>query len=365
MKTAYPFMLGSLLTLFSCFSKSGQVPIFPQTDNATVKVKALTIPVSQNVISYIISPNKQQLLVATFENLGTITHHPGVGSHLLVFGENGKLEKDVPLNLDLNGALPKMYFADNGLLIMDDGLSITILNTKTDEVKVWQAYSQNRNLHQKEFDTQAEAQSQTVEKAQINKLVADYQLDDNKINVENKNIPAVFWEKYRAIKRETELRTEEIKKEIFSKYVDSLIVGNSDLNGLKSVEYKYLMAMDGTNEGLFRVENEPSQKVNWIKTQRNSLINPKDVPRILNWENGKIQDAENTMTVLEKIETSSVKDAFTGKLANDFVMKLAVGSKTTTFKLKDRAAKIADDGYFSLQNGSVVIMHKNQVYLIY
>lgn len=314
MKTAYPFMLGSLLTLFSCFSKSGQTPIFPQTDNATVKVKALTIPDSQNVISYIISPNKQQLLVATFENSDTLTHHPGVSSHLLVFEQNGTLEKDVPLNLDLNGALPKMYFADNGLLIMDDAVSITFINTQNFEIKSWKTYSVMSNPRRDEIQKQAKDGNQS---------------------------------------------------QLYEQYVESLIQTSSNLNGLMTNDYKYIMTRDGANEGLFRIENEPSQKVNWIKTQRNSLINIKDTPHILNWENGKVQDAENTMTVLEKIETSSVKDAFTGKLAYDFVMKLAIGSKTATFKLKDRNANIGNDGFFSLKNGTAVIMHKNQVYLIH
>lgn len=314
MKATLTFMLSSLLTLFSCSSKSGEAALFPLTDNDNMVVQELAIPYNQNVISYLISPNKQQVLVATFENLDTLTHHPGVGSHLLVFGQKGRLEKDVPLNLNLKGDLPKIYFTDNGMLMLDDAVSITFINTQNFDIKNWQTYSVMSNPRRDEIQKQSKDGNQS---------------------------------------------------QLYEQYVDSLIQTNSTLNGLMTIDYKYIMAHDGANEGLFRVENEPSQKVNWIKTQRNSLINLKDAPHILNWQNGKVQDAENTMTVSEKIETSSVKDAFTGKLAYDFVMKLAVGSKTATFKLKDRSAKIADDGFFSLQNGTAVIMYKNQVYLIH
>jgi hypothetical protein len=109
-------MLSSWLAMFSC--KKDNIPIFPQTNNTEIKIEQLAIPANQNVVSYIISQDKKQLYVYTFENENDHTHFPMVGSHLLVFDQNGKMQNDVPLNINANGAYYELFFTNQGSLTM-------------------------------------------------------------------------------------------------------------------------------------------------------------------------------------------------------------------------------------------------------
>lgn len=52
-------------------------------------------------------------------------------------------------------------------------------------------------------------------------------------------------------------------------------------------------------------------------------------------------------------------------MRTDFIIKLEMGGKQVTFKLKDRPLKIVADGYFSLNNKAVVVMYKSSIYLIF
>lgn len=358
------YMLSSLLVLFSCSSKFNKTPDFPQTDNKEIKGKKLTIPDNQNVVTYLISRDKKYVFVYTFENEIESTHYPTAISHLLIFGQNGILEQDVTLNINLNSTLYELFYTNTGILTLSNGAFVYFVDTQSFQTKNLPIYNSTNNLHYKTFEQQAKKESHEWEIAEIEKLNALHNLNKDEVTVENKNIPAEYWSMFRAIKNQTDAKTYLNQQDLFKKYVDTLIQKNQPLKGLMNGNIKYLLLREGEDEGLFQIAFESNYQVNWLNLRTNNLMSCTNVPNQLNWKNDKIQDATNSMLCLEKIKTSSYKDDLVGKMTTDFIIKLEMRGKQATFKLKDRPLKIAADGYFSLNNKAVVVMYKNSIYLI-
>lgn len=358
-------MFSSLLALFSCSSKFDKTPVFPQTDNQDVKVEKLEIPANQNVVSYIISRDKKQVLVYTFENENDNSPYPTVGSHLLFFDENGKFEKDFLLNINANGAYYDLFFAENGLLTMGNGNYIHFIDTQTFQLKSIRTYRVTDNPFYKKIEQQANDEGRKWQDAEIKKLNIAYGLNDNEIKMGNKKTPTEYWNEYRAIKNETESKIYTNQQNLYSQYVRSLIPQNQTLSGVLKGNIRYVLLKYGDDESLFQVENDVSQKINWLYLKSNNSMSCTDVPNQLNWKNNQIHDAQNTMTCLEKNKTSSYNDDLVGKMKTDYVIELQLGTKKTKFKVKDRPVQLANDEFFALSNGNIIIKHKSTVYIIH
>jgi hypothetical protein len=357
-------MVCSVLALISCISKTDEFSIFPLTDNADLQISQLAIPTKQNVVSFIISKDKEHVLVYTFENEHENTQHPTVGGHLLVFDKNGNLEKDIPLNSNQNGGQYELIYTNTGLLTLCNGTFLYIIDDQSFSMKSLRIYRATDNIHLQEFEQKSKEEALQRKDTEMKQLNAAYNLNDEEIKVENTKIPADYWAKYREIKNQGETNMYNNQQKLYNEYVQGLIPENQPLHGMMNGNVKFLLLKEGGIESLYVVENDTNLQVQWTYLKMNDVTDHTGNGSQLNWKNNRIQDADNEMICLEKNKTSDYKDDLIGKMTTDYVIQLKMGSKSATFKMKDRPLYVGSDNFFSLKNGTAVVMYKNMIYLI-
>jgi hypothetical protein len=357
-------MFSTLFSLLSCASDSDKTPFFPQTNNTELGVKKLILPTNQMAVSYIVSKNKKQLLVHSIEHENENTHHPTADSHLLVFDQNGTLQQDVPMNIDVNNDNYTLFYANQGQLTMNNLAYLHFIDPKTFQKASYFLYKSTHYPNWKANGEKARKESESWEQGEIENLKSKYNYQNEEIRVANKTISDAFWKEYRAIKSQTESKAFEIEEKYYRDYMSALTKNSSTFNGVVIGKTQYILLKSADNEALYAVDEHFRGKVNWIVLERNtqSLNKNEDSPLI--FENDFVEDNKAKFTCLEKIHTSSIKDDFTGKVANDYVIKIESPTKNATFRMKNNPLRLADDRFFTLENGTSVVEYAGNIYLI-
>ncbi|MFN8354516.1 MAG: hypothetical protein U0Y10_08725 [Spirosomataceae bacterium] len=293
-------MLSTFLSLLGCGSATDQLPVFPATDNTAVSIKKLPIPAQQEVVSFIVSKDKQAIYVLTYD-----TEY-----HFLVFGQDGRLLQQKLAGITTEKGVHDYEFCyGNQGLLLQNGSMIYMIDTQNFTYKFWKFFML--------------------------------------MNYPKKSNPN---ESYQNIEQQ------------YKQFVQQLLPTDGQaLYGIQLEGYHYVLLNHEGEYAFYDLMNMPySGKINWMEWRKNATpvsLNKEGQTA----QDGAVSltcwNKKHTSSVADDFSVGKTS-------SDDYAVKVQNGTKAANFLVKNVALHFAPDGFFSLANDNLVVGYRQAIYLI-
>jgi hypothetical protein len=338
---------------------------FPATSNPQLSAKRVDFGNNATLRDHALSPDRKQIfaLVEVLDAGGVawIEAHALDGAGTLL--RRQRLRKAEP------GVTGALFFTDQNELVWDNGRYFHFIDPLSLSAQSLPQCRQQAYPLRTAHEEKAQLQATAWHAAEMKQLTSRYGLTANEVVIGNKKIPADFWSTYRKLKDDSALKVESFIAEAYHTMIATLATQSEPLTGLSvdnaqaTQHYARLRAQGNTWYcDLGSIAGKYS--VRWSKVDILPGSNSKNPFAPLTAEKDALKDGDLTVTVLKRNKTSTYAQDLVAPLKIDTELEFNIRRTVSRFTVKDTRLQIARNHAVLLSNGSVVVRHRDALYLL-